>query len=178
MNASPPEDHGVGQAKSAAALASAFSEFISASARLENSYRHLQQEVYELRQELSARNAALTTSMAENERMRLDLQQIVDSMPCGVLVLDGKGDISMINPESGRLLGLDGSQFRAAPQSNLRQISASNPPTKMRPTTTQVRNSAFTSLQENVGWRFAIGRFSIIPAKQASLTRRLSSCVT
>jgi PAS domain S-box-containing protein len=105
-------------------LAGAFSEFISASTRLENSYRHLQQEVYELRQELSARNAALTTSMAENERMRLHLQQIVDSMPCGVLVLDGKGDISMINPESGRLLGLDGSQFKAAPQSNLRQIAA------------------------------------------------------
>ncbi len=124
MNASPTDDHSVGQAKSAVALASAFSEFISASARLENSYRHLQQEVYELRQELAARNAALNTSMAENERMRRDLQQIVDSMPCGVLVLDGKGDISMINPESGRLLGLDVSHYLAAPQSNLRQISA------------------------------------------------------
>ena len=45
-------------------------------------------------------------------------------MPCGVLVLDRKGDISMINPETGRLLGLDGSQFRAAPKSNLQQISA------------------------------------------------------
>jgi two-component system sensor histidine kinase FlrB len=62
--------------------------------------------------------------MAENERMRLDLQQIVDSMPCGVLVLDGKGDIAMINPESERLLGLDRLQFLATPQSNLRQISA------------------------------------------------------
>jgi PAS domain S-box-containing protein len=124
MNASPTDDHSVWEAKSAVVLAGAFSEFIAASARLENSYRDLQQEVYELRQELSARNAALTTSMAENERMRLHLQQIVDSMPCGVLVLDGKGDISMVNPESGRLLGLDGSQFRAAPQSNFRQISA------------------------------------------------------
>jgi len=124
MNASHIDDHSVGQARSAVALAGAFSEFISASARLENSYRHLQQEVYELRQELSARNAALTTSMAENERMRRDLQQIVDSMPCGVLVLDGKGDIALINPESGRLLGLDGSHFLTAGQSNLRQISA------------------------------------------------------
>ncbi len=86
------------QARSAVLLASAFTEFISASSRLENSYRQLQEEVSELRVELSARNAALSTSLAENERMRLDLQQIVDSMPCGVLVLDRKGEISMINP--------------------------------------------------------------------------------
>src|ERR1700733_12854636 len=124
MNASPTDDHSVRQARSAVALAGVFSEFISASTRLEKSYRHLQQEVCELRQELSARNAALRISMAENERMRLDLQQIVDSMPCGVLVLDGEGGISMINPESELLLGLDRSQFLAAPQSNLRQITA------------------------------------------------------
>jgi PAS domain S-box-containing protein len=111
------------QARSAAFLAAAFSEFISASSRLENSYRQLQQEVYELRQELSARNAALSSSLAENERMRLDLQQIVDSMPCGVLVLDRNGEISMINPESGRLLGLDGAQFPEGSQATLRQIS-------------------------------------------------------
>jgi PAS domain S-box-containing protein len=111
------------QARSAL-LAGAFSEFISASARLEHSYRQLQQEVHELRQQLSARNAALSTSLAENERMRLDLEQIVDSMPCGVLVLDRHGEISMINPESGRLLGLDGVNFPEGSQATLRQISA------------------------------------------------------
>src|ERR1700742_3017896 len=124
MNASPTDDHSVGQAGSAGALAGAFSEFISVSARLEKSYCRLRQEVCELRQELSARNAALRISMAENERMRLDLQQIVDSMPCGILVLDGEGAISMINPESELLLGLDRSQFLASPQSSLRQITA------------------------------------------------------
>ena len=46
------------QAKSAVLLTSAFSEFISASSRLENSYRQLQEEVSELRVALSARNAA------------------------------------------------------------------------------------------------------------------------
>ena len=56
--------------------------------------------------ELSDRNAALSPfSLAENERMRIALQQIVDSMPCGVLVLDRAAKISMINPESGRLPG-------------------------------------------------------------------------
>jgi two-component system sensor histidine kinase FlrB len=112
------------QARSAVLLAGAFSDFISASSRLEDSYRQLQQEVYELRLELSARNAALSTSVAENERMRLDLQQILDSMPCGVLVLDPQGELSMINPESGRLLGLDGAHFADGPRATLRQISA------------------------------------------------------
>jgi two-component system, sensor histidine kinase FlrB len=111
------------QARSAMLLAGAFSEFISASSRLEQSYRQLQEEVYELRLELSARNAALRTSVAENERMRLDLQQMVDSMPCGVLVLDRKGEISMINPESGRLLGLDQAHFPNGPPATLQQIS-------------------------------------------------------
>ena len=114
------------QPGSAALLASAFTEFISASSRLERSYRQLQEEVSELRGELSARNAALSSSLAENERMRLDLQQIVDSMPCGVVVLNGQGEISMINPESGRLLGLEGSHFREESKATLRQISASS----------------------------------------------------
>ena len=105
-------------------LTSAFTAFISASSRLENSYRQLQEEVSVLRVELSARNAALKSSLAENERMRLDLQQIVDSMPCGILVLDHKGEISMINPESGRLLGLDGAHFPEGSKATLRQISA------------------------------------------------------
>jgi signal transduction histidine kinase len=112
------------QPRSVVLLASAFTEFISASSRLEKSYRQLQEEVSELRVELSARNTALSTSLAENERMRLDLQQIVDSMPCGVLVLDRKGEISMINPESGRLLGLDGAHFPQGSKATLRQISA------------------------------------------------------
>jgi two-component system sensor histidine kinase FlrB len=112
------------QPGSAALLASAFTEFISASSRLEKFYRQLQEEVSELRGELSARNAALSSSLAENERMRLDLQQIVDSMPCGVLVLNCQGEISMINPESGRLLGLEGSSFHEGPKATLRQISA------------------------------------------------------
>ena len=124
-----PMHEGVGKDESqmqarSGVLTSAFTAFISASTRLENSYRQLQEEVSVLRVELSARNAALKTSLAENERMRLDLQQIVDSMPCGILVLDHKGEISMINPESGRLLGLDGAHFPEGSKATLRQISA------------------------------------------------------
>ncbi len=97
-----------GRASDALLLADAFSEFISASARLEASYRELQQEVVQLGVELADRNRALNASLQENERMRAALEQIVDSMPCGVLVLDRDGSVSIMNAESTRLLALDG----------------------------------------------------------------------
>jgi len=87
-------------------LADAFSEFISASAQLEASYRDLQTRVAHLSTELADRNADLTRSLAENDRMRAALQQIIDSMPCGVLVLNTAETIVMINPECRRLLNL------------------------------------------------------------------------
>ncbi len=88
-------------------LADAFSEFIAAAARLEGSYAELQAQVAHLGLELAERNAALNASLAENERMRAALEQIVDSMPCGVLVLEEDGRLSMINPEGMRLLELE-----------------------------------------------------------------------
>jgi len=92
-------------------LADAFSEFISASAVLEASYRDLQGEVSRLSAELTKRNAALVSSLADNERMRAALQQMLDSMPCGVLVLNHAGQIVMINPECRRLLNLDATRI-------------------------------------------------------------------
>lgn len=86
-------------------LADAFSEFISASATLEASYRELQREVGQLGIELAERNAALTRSLAENDRMRAVLQQTIDSMPCGVMVLNAAEALLTINPEGKRLLG-------------------------------------------------------------------------
>ena len=100
-------------------LADAFSEFIAASSVLENSYRDLQREVTHLSAELTRRNAALSSSIADNDRMRAALQQMVDSMPCGVLVLNHEARIVMINPESRRLLNLG-----AASVGSLHDLSA------------------------------------------------------
>src|SRR5580692_4919664 len=100
-------------------LADAFSEFISASSLLEASYRDLQREVRQLGFELAERNAALSTSLAENDRMRAALQQIIDSMPCGVLVLDSADSIVTINPEARRLLAIGD-----APVRRLRDLAA------------------------------------------------------
>jgi len=99
-------------------LADAFSEFITASAQLESSYRDLQQEVAQLSVELSKRNAELTRSLEENDRMRAALQQMIDSMPCGVLVVDAAESIVIINPEGQRLLGI-----RSASVSRLLDLS-------------------------------------------------------
>lgn len=88
-------------------LADAFSEFIAASSQLEASYRDLQLEVARLGSELSERNAALSQSLAENSRMRAALQQMLDSLPCGVLVLDHADRVAMLNPEGRTLLQLN-----------------------------------------------------------------------
>jgi two-component system sensor histidine kinase FlrB len=87
-------------------LAGAFSEFIATSSRLESSYRALQREIHRLDGELTARNADLRASLRQNEGMRLTLQQIIDTMPCGVVVIECDGMISHINPELKRLLDL------------------------------------------------------------------------
>jgi two-component system sensor histidine kinase FlrB len=118
-HAVPINNAGVVSIHSPELLADAFSEFISASAQLEASYRDLQEEVAQLGFELAERNAALTRSLAENDRMRAALQRIIDSMPCGVLVLDTSDAIVMINPEGRRLLDLGSAHVR-----NLHELSA------------------------------------------------------
>ncbi len=102
-------------------LADAFSEFITASALLEMSYRNLQTEVADLKLKVAERSAALMKSLSENDRMRTALQQIIDSMPCGVLVLDTAGTLVMINPESRRLFDIG-----SIPVTNLHQLSATH----------------------------------------------------
>jgi len=114
----PINGRSVRNAHSPGMLADAFSEFISASSQLEASYRDLQQEVSHLGTELADRNAALTRSLAKNDRMRGELQQIIDSMPCGVVVSDTSDAITTINPEARRLLELGDARVR-----NLRELS-------------------------------------------------------
>jgi two-component system sensor histidine kinase FlrB len=118
-HSAPIIDAGLASLPGSGLLADAFSEFISASSLLEASYRDLQREVRQLGCELAERNVALTRSLAENDRMRAALQQVIDSMPCGVLVIDTAETIVMINPEGRRLLELGASQVM-----NLRALSA------------------------------------------------------
>src|SRR3954470_14926531 len=88
------------------ALTEAFNAFMATAGRMEASYSQLQSEVARLRRELEDRNAALTSSLAENKKIRAALQRILDSLPCGVIVIDSNDGVVLTNPEAGRLLGL------------------------------------------------------------------------
>jgi signal transduction histidine kinase len=93
--ATPPDAH----------LADAFATFVAAADRLERSHWQLHNEVGQLRTQLEERNRALACSLAENDRMRVALRQILDALPCGVAVLDtGREEIILLNPEARRLL--------------------------------------------------------------------------
>jgi signal transduction histidine kinase len=94
-----------------AQLADAFSSFIAAAGRLEHSHWQLHDEVTHLRTQLEERNRALASSVAENERMRIALRQIMDAMPCGVAVLEPHSEqIVLLNPEAQRLLEISTDQ--------------------------------------------------------------------
>jgi two-component system sensor histidine kinase FlrB len=85
-------------------LAAAFASFLQTAGVLETSYRKLQAEVGRLRHELENKNRSLAQSLEENRRMRAYLGSIVESLPCGVLVLDAKRQLRVINPAARALL--------------------------------------------------------------------------
>jgi two-component system, sensor histidine kinase FlrB len=85
-------------------LSRSFASFAGAAASLERSYIQLQAELARLRHELEETNRDLASSLQENHRNRQHLHAILQSLPCGVLVVDRKGTISLANPEAQQLL--------------------------------------------------------------------------
>ncbi len=89
-------------------LARAFASFTEAAGSLERTYGQLQGQVAHLRQELEVTNRDLASSLEENHRIRERLRRILESLPCGVLVMEAGARISSLNPEATRLLGGSG----------------------------------------------------------------------
>src|SRR5215471_6844766 len=85
-------------------LSEAFSSFVSAANVLERSYRDLQDELSRLRLELQESHCDLDRSLRENERMSNWLSGIVESLPCGVIVLDEAGNPKLRNHEAIKML--------------------------------------------------------------------------
>jgi len=86
-------------------LVRAFRSFTEAAGSLERTYGQLQGQVAHLRQELEVTNRSLSVSLEENRRMRERLRNILEGLPCGVLVIEEDGVISALNPEGERLAG-------------------------------------------------------------------------
>jgi len=86
-------------------LAQAFLTFTQAAGSLEKSYTLLQSEVERLRGELERANAELDRSLEENTRMRAYLAQVLENLPCGVVVTGGAGQsVQFMNPLARRFL--------------------------------------------------------------------------
>ena len=77
-------------------LARAFVTFTQAAGSLEKSYTQLQAEVSRLHAELQRTNSELERSLEENARMRGYLTRVLESLPCGVLVVNGSGTLKAV----------------------------------------------------------------------------------
>ena len=99
-------------------LLQAFRSFAEAAESLERSYGMLRAEVGRLRGELEQSNAGLQRSLEEIPH-RQHLDRILDGLPCGVLVADASGMISLLNPEGRRMLGATAAENAGASPSLL-----------------------------------------------------------
>jgi two-component system, sensor histidine kinase FlrB len=85
-------------------LTKAFLSFTQAAGSLERSYAQLQAEVVRLAHELERANTELERSHEENLRVRRYLSRVLESLPCGVLVVNEKGEVQITNTEARKLL--------------------------------------------------------------------------
>jgi len=84
-------------------LTRAFTSFTQAAGSLEKSYLQLQGEVAHLHEELHRTNAELERTLEENARVRAILSRVLESLPCGILVVNADAQTQIINPEARRL---------------------------------------------------------------------------
>lgn len=86
-------------------LEDTFHVFSQVSERLAESYHLLERRVTELTEELAAARHERLTQLAEKERLANRLQLLLETLPGGVVVLDGHGVVQECNPAARDLLG-------------------------------------------------------------------------
>lgn len=89
----------------ARALELAFKAFNEISGELSHSYQLLEDRVHDLTRELEAANVQRLRELSEKERIARRLQKLLQLLPGGVLVLNGKGVVSECNETALALLG-------------------------------------------------------------------------
>ncbi|MCX2541845.1 ATP-binding protein [Pseudomonas sp. COW5] len=87
-------------------LEQAFALFNQMSSQLTDSYSMLEARVTELKGELAVVSAQRMQELAEKERLANRLQNLLDLLPGGVIVIDGHGIVCEANPAAIDLLGL------------------------------------------------------------------------
>jgi two-component system sensor histidine kinase FlrB len=86
-------------------LEDAFAVFNQLSAELADSYRSLEQRTERLTEELAEAHSERSRQLAEKERLATRLQNLLDALPAGVVVIDGGGRVQDCNPAARDLLG-------------------------------------------------------------------------
>ena len=87
-------------------LKQAFALFNQMSSQLTDSYSMLEARVTELKGELAVVSAQRMQELAEKERLANRLQNLLDLLPGGVIVIDAQGIVREANPAACELLGL------------------------------------------------------------------------
>ena len=87
-------------------LEQAFALFNQMSSQLTDSYSMLEARVTELKGELAVVSAQRMQELAEKERLANRLQNLLDLLPGGVIVIDALGIVREANPAACELLGL------------------------------------------------------------------------
>lgn len=88
-------------------LQRAFDLFNQVSAELTQAYAALQQKVASLTEELAVANGELRRQYEEKEALSERLSLLLNALPAGVVVLDGTGRITEVNPVARQLLGTE-----------------------------------------------------------------------
>lgn len=83
----------------------AFALFNQVSSQLSQSYSLLEARVSELKGELAVVSAQRIEELSEKERLANRLQNLLDLLPGGVIVIDGQGLVREANPAACELLG-------------------------------------------------------------------------
>ncbi len=97
--------HEPGANADSASVEQALSLFDQLSSRLTDSYRHLEQRVSQLKSDLSEEEVQRQQELKAKEQIATRLSTLLEILPAGVVVLDGKGYVSECNPAAVDLLG-------------------------------------------------------------------------
>ncbi|MGR8921404.1 MAG: sensor histidine kinase [Gammaproteobacteria bacterium] len=86
-------------------LSEAFAEFEGVSRELSGSYRQLERRVAGLAHELTRSRLELARELEEKQRLAARLENLLDALPAGIVVLDHRGAVQSFNPVARELLG-------------------------------------------------------------------------